>query len=308
MLPIPTKGFAKSVESHNIHQDKLCDWIEASLLFDPYTDYVSQMDVVDVLLTEERYISQDFAFEGVKSAWGEIERRLRCSKGAVPLKIERSRIRRNTAWIDSPEYSFCLVLSLIPVYDWWTESGYSEQGELFEILTLASIQTQFSDWQVWRTGWSRTTPVRLRDVAVQIVELLNEPLGDVDTWKDNKEMGLDLLLFRPFQDDRNGIPVVMVQCASGRNWNEKLGTPNLRKWRDVIRFRNHLAKAFSMPFCLDRDEFVRTCVEVDGIVFDRYRLLSAGSINPRWVPEMLREPLLTWLEPRVNQLLLRASL
>jgi hypothetical protein len=34
MLEIPEKGFVQSVKAHNVELDILCDWIEATVLFD----------------------------------------------------------------------------------------------------------------------------------------------------------------------------------------------------------------------------------------------------------------------------------
>ena len=52
--------------------------------------------------------------------------------------------------------------------------GYSEQGRLFESLTKASIENQFSDWEVYHTGWSASNPVKLSELVVEVANQLGE--------------------------------------------------------------------------------------------------------------------------------------
>ncbi len=116
-------------------------------------------------------------------------------------------------------------------------------------------------WQVRPTGWSPNRTCTIRHIAEEVALRLGEALGDVELWADEaaKESGLDLLCYRPFADGRVGVPVYLMQCASGRNWREKLHEPDLRLWTKIVQFASAPKKAFSTPFALSDHDFVRAC-------------------------------------------------
>lgn len=307
MLPVPNKYFTKSVFKHNVRTDILCDWVEGSLLFDETREFISQIHVADALLADERYVEQDFAMEGVKNGWLELRRRNGWSGQGSGINLAKQKIVRDGTWRKFPAYSFCLLISLAPFYDWWIEDEYVEQGEIFELLTKESFEAQFPSWRVIRTGWSRSNTAQLRDVAIAVATELHEDIGDLDTWHGTgkKEMGLDLLCYRPFSDKRRGIPVYMMQCASGSNWDIKLHTPDLNRWTDIIHFKNEPVKAFSTPFTFP-DQIYNQCIaSVRGLFMERCRLLSASSYKLDWMSQDLKDRIISWCEPRVQSVINR---
>ncbi len=308
MIALPTKGFAKSVTKHNLKLNLFCDWIEASLLFNDLESVLSQIDVVDVLIEEERYTKQDFALEGIKNAWMEIRRRIHCFGKESAIQVNKLRIQRLDNWRSYPAYTFCLLLSLAPYYDWWVEDSYLEQGELFELLSEASFRAQFEYWEVYRTGWARSNAIQLRETANEVAERLGEDLGDLDTWDEPyaKELGLDIVCYKAYPDNWLGIPIYMMQCASGSNWNLKLHTPDLAKWKDIIHFKSYPVKSFSTPFVLTEKEFKRCATAVQGLFLDRCRLLGVESLNRISLSNSLKDRLIGWAESRIDRLLINS--
>jgi hypothetical protein len=305
MLALPDNGFCRSVEEHNVPLDAICDWIEGSILFD--SDAVSTTDVIDVLIEEEIYADDDFASQIVETAWAEMQRRSAWVNGAVPFRIGHRRIERLLPWEDFPGHSFCVTLALAECYPEWAKvfgSNYTQQGELFELLTKESLEHQFPGWQIHQTGWTRSRTVRLAQVVEDVASRLGEATGHMNLWTNPnaKEKGLDLLVYRPFEDKRVGIPVYLMQCASGRNWETKLKTPDIAIWRNVIRFTVEPKRAFSAPFALLDDDFERTCVVVEGMVLDRYRLLAASGRGADWVSPSLKDRIINWARPRIAAL------
>jgi hypothetical protein len=138
----------------------------------------------------------------------------------------------------------------------------------------------------------------------EIANMLGEATGEVRRWTRDtaKEAGLDLLCFLPFPDRRVGVPVYLTQCASGGDWEGKLNTPNLNIWTKVIIFVSRPKKAFSMPFALDSENFIRHCNVVNGLLLDRHRLLAPGINKRDWVSDKLAGELVAWITPRVDQL------
>ena len=306
MLDIPTRTFSRSKGVHNVPLGALCDWVEASALFLDEEGVVDAA-VVDALVESGIYADQAFAWERVTNGWSEMRRRSRCEGQDSGVEISQHSVRRRRGWEHFPAYSFCIILRLSELYPAWVAqfgSDYTEQGRLFEELTKASLETLLPTWQVHLTGWSRRRTNKLAVVVKEVASLLGEQVGNIRHWTKAtaNEAGLDLVCYRPFPDGRVGVPVYLVQCASGRNWDQKLHTPNLDLWKKIITFAASPRKGFATPFPLAEDDFPRKCTLVDGMVIDRHRLLSAGRHNRSWIPSSLRHDLIQWLGPRISAL------
>jgi hypothetical protein len=307
MLQLPRSAMRKSVEKHNVNPDILCDWIEGNILFD--LEEMSRSDVVDVLTENAIYLDQDFASEMVDIVWAEIERRLKLlgDAGYSPIQFAPKRVSRTKDWRDSPGYSLCIILSYLQLYPEWASKfgkDFTEQGAIFEELTKEAMIGLLPGWVIHSTGWTKDNPVTLKEVLNDVSNRLDEIQGNVERWVDTtaNELGLDLICYRPFPDRRVGKPVFLMQCASGGNWESKLKTPDLDLWGKIIDWASYPKRGFSMPFALSEVEFIRKCRAVDGLLLDRYRLLSVGHDNPNWMSEPLKQRVVAWLEPRINTL------
>ena len=311
MLAFPTHGFSQPTGkppevTHNVKLDILCDWIEGSILFDEAD--ISTTDVVDILMSESVYQDEDLASDIVTKAWNHLKRRLSWIGDGNPFHFIRRKIRSVCSWKENPAHSFCVLLSMTNCYENWSTklntAGYGKQGQLFEALTKAAMENQFLDWKVHQTGWSIGNPIKLSDVVNEVANLLGEEQGDIKPWEnpEGNDAGLDLLCYRPFPDNRVGIPVYLVQCASGKNWFRKLYEPDLKVWTKMVLFAATPKTAFAIPFALLDDEFKERCNRVDGMLLDRYRLLAAANNNKEWVSDFLREEIIDWMCPRVQTL------
>ncbi len=306
MLGLPVVGIARSVSEHNVELDILCDWIEGSVLFEDDGE-LSASQIVDALCESGFYDEQDFAWEMVSDAWRELKRRRDCLGVGWPIGISELELKRLGKWQDFSAHSFCIVLSYAKCYPEWAKefgSDFTEQGALFEALTKESLKVLFPDWEINSTGWTHAHPSKLGEVVREIAMRLGEPLGEVDLWTSEKahEAGLDILCYRPFPDGRVGVPVILLQCASGKRWDEKLHTPKLEIWKKLVSFASEPKKGFAMPYSLSDKEFRRSCILVNGMLLDRYRLLSPGRSNRDWISGDLKTALVRWLEPRVVRL------
>jgi len=306
VLALPTKGISRSISEHNSDLDTMCDWIEGSVLF--VDNELSSADVVETLVEGNIYDDSDMGFEMVASTWTEIRRRQSGLGNSTPFSIDANRITRAREWRRVPGYSFCLVASLAALYPselrQVSRHNYTEQGMLFEELTKASLEHQFSDWQFFVTGWSRKRTDQIEKKVAEIASRLHEKVGDIKRWTtgDENDAGLDLLCYRPFKDSRVAIPVYLMQCASGKNWENKLHEPVLAIWKRIIEFACDPIKAFSTPFAMEDDKFLRACVLVQGMLMDRYRILEAGEYNQNWVSTALAKRIIKWVKPRISKL------
>jgi hypothetical protein len=311
MLDIPTKGFAQSKNSHNVALDVMCDWIEGSTLF--VDSELSRSDVVDVLHEELIYEKPGSdprrvaAIDRVTDAWAEIQKRTSLLGAGGAVRVVGERIQRIHGWHTVPAQSFCLALSLAKWYRQWGGSfgsDYTEQGDLFESLTLESMKHQFPTWEIHPTGWTRARTAKLSAVVAQVAGRLGETIGRVERWTkaSANEAGLDLLCYRPFPDGRVGVPVFLMQCGSGGDWEGKLHTPDPKIWERIVEFASKPKKAFATPFAFLDADFVRNTNLVDGLLLDRYRLLAPSQNNPGWLSAGLAKRIVQWLKPRIKQL------
>lgn len=306
MLSIPSSGVYPSVNVHRSKFQVLCDWIEGCSVF-MEEEELSASQIVDILCESLVYKEQNFAWEMVDNIFRELKRREELMGELSGIHVDNESIKRLMHWKDVPAYSFCLVLSFPYLYPEWAKQfcdDYTTQGSLFELLTLESLKAIFPGWEVVRTGWAPDHVVTIEDVSKNISERLNEKLGDIEHWVNPRanEAGLDVLCYRPFRDYRVGIPVFLMQCASGKNWEEKVRLPEMRVWTKIIQFASEPKKAFSIPFALSDQEFARKCNQVNGMLLDRYRILSPGCTGLNWLSDGLRDSLITWLEDRVQSL------
>lgn len=305
MLALPTKGMSRSVDAHNIKLDILCDWIEANVLFEEKE--LSTSDIVSCLLQGNIYEKSDMAFDIVSDAWTEFRRRQSYIPSGTPFSIVGQRITREKDWTQVPAHGFCVLLSLVTYYSGWAEQfkeGYNAQGKLFEELIKESLSSQFSNWNVNLTGWSKTSPNKLNDIVQKIAGDLGESIGEVKKWTSDSanDEGLDLYMYRPYSDNRIGIPLYLMQCASGSNWKDKRKTPDLDIWNKIITFAAKPNRAFAIPYALLDDEFILHCGKVNGMLIDRYRILSAVLFKKRWVSSQLKSEVVKWCEPRIAKL------
>jgi hypothetical protein len=244
----------------------------------------------------------------VHDAFSNIRERARLIGESYPIEVVgQKRLRKKGNWELYASYVFCLLLSLAKYYPGWARGfgqDYTTQGELFERLTAESVGVSLREWTVHPTGWTRTNPRRLGAIVADVAARLGETTGDIIRWSRQKanEAGLDLLCFRPFPDGRVGVPVYLIQCASGGDWHTKLKTPDLRIWTKVIDFAADPKKAFSMPFALSASDFTFHCNLVDGLLLDRYRLLAPGQAQREWITPQLTTELVAWARPRVAAL------
>lgn len=282
------------------------DWIELSSLI--FNERVSQLDVVDHLMEDSIYEDQDLCSEWVSEVWSDIERRISWMEPHKPFAIRPKSITRSIEWNLQPAYTFLLLLSVGPKYDGWIDkfgSDYTEQGELFELVSESATRLAFGTWDVMRFGWSPSSENTLEEEVRSLAALLDMESGDVGNWvsDDAKDVGLDLVCHLKQQDRRGRAPTYLIQCASGANYKDKFNTPQSSLWSKLINFDPKPMKAMTVPFYLNDREFRIDTVNLDGYMFDRYRLVTGQAAEDTWLPDPLRIRICDWLDPRIEWLI-----
>lgn len=304
-LKLPEEGISYSVNKHNSRLDLFCDWLEASVIFSDETLYKS--DVVDSLTENGVYVEQDFANAFVDDAWAIVERRFRRLGHTLGIKTDTMSFTATKKWTEHPAYSFCVFLSCVGyLYPKSFNKDdfpivYGVQGSIFEKICHAALTARYSGWVVKRVGWAADNPVKLKDCVNEITaELFEREGAERELWVDSRanEIGLDLLMYSSFDDNWPCMPVMMIQCASGKDWISKRHTPDLNIWSKIISFNSPPSKGFAMPYAfVDDGEFRKNAFIVQGIFFDRYRLLDIKTKS--WLPDVIGQEIVDWMTPYV---------
>ena len=140
----------------------------------------------------------------------------------------------------------------------------------------------YTGGQSVRFGWPHDRnefPADFRTAARHLALQLGERPGGMEAIGANaKDYALDVVAWRGFDDSRRGQHVLLCQCATGKDWNEKMLSG--RAWEKVIDFAVAPTCSLAFPFIPSReDEEIAAWLDVaikGGVPFDRLRLASLG--------------------------------
>lgn len=313
MLPLPERGFSRSVTKNIVNRPIMGDWLEASALFcgeqfsiNDIVDILVEQDVVDRVADEEAESEQDLAYGIAEEGWAEIRKRARHGGLSGAYEIHEKTVEPKNPWQTDPVRSFLILLSLAPLYKDWASAcrEIGDQGLLFERVSARACSGIFRDWYVYEAGWSAAGPKTVPVIVADMVGLLGvRGNANLDEWAPvhAKDGGLDLICFRSFPDERECVPWYAIQCASGADWKTKLHQPSTNKWKTYLDSSFEPTRALTIPFVVDREDMMRRSMDICGPLFDRNRLLSAGQGVENWMAD-IKDELIAWCSPRVDLL------
>ena len=306
MLEIPSVGFQRSTTKSNVKTGYLADWLEANILF--VEPDVAKTDVVDMLIEYQICPDdqQDLAHQIAVDGWDELDRRKRW--GGVPssVSINSARIEAHDSWESTPLWSFFVLLSTLRIFPDWakTHQAYAVQGDLFERVVETICPAMLPGWTSYRTGWSPSDTKDIRAIVRELCTRLFVSGGNLDRWlkPTDNDGGLDIVCYREFEDEREALPTFFLQCASGKNWRDKVETPNPVVWQKYLDSAVQPSTGIVAPFVIEDWELRRAALVGQVVVFDRLRMLSSAEAAGTTLPEGLLAELLAWMRPRVNDL------
>jgi hypothetical protein len=226
----------------------------------------------------------------------EIERRVSILGDAYPFELRGNEIRYRPSF--TGVYEFCLATSCAPNI---TAGAFVKLPRVFERVTTLIVQRYLGDHtESLHTGWPRDRRVGTTFRAV--MNKLNEMSGEwvwsthpdlPDEPPNNKDEGLDFVVWKKSLDKRVGQLFIVGQCACGDDWEQKLNDLNLArlgKWFHPLAYVLPV-RAFATPHFLSDGNLINAQREA-GIVYDRPRLvlMAENCLKPKaddWVkPEL----------------------
>lgn len=307
MLRLPTNR-AVSSSADRLFAQLAAHWIEASLLFTE-DESVSDSDITDIL--DEELLGKDSgsvdSWELMEQIRSELHRRQRQEGEEYPLLLQTRRIRRKGTWEESPAKSYFLLVDSQDLYGWKPERAgikdYLGQGTCLELISRDALRALFPCWSSVMVGFSGKSTATGKELISMVAAELELDI-DVERAaqsapKRAKDNGLDVILYRRFDDDRTDFPIMLLQCASGANWKDKTGSPVPNEWRDYLDLPFNPTKGFAVARRTALDEIPTRMRRIAGVTFDQERLLSAGAMQSGWLAEESRDYLIDWARPQV---------
>jgi hypothetical protein len=214
----------------------------------------------------------------------EVRERMRAAQDAYPFSLIGGKLQFKGQTPATEAYLFCLFISTV---SWSSEKFKKQQAglarRLFEHLACVAARNYVGGDSL-RFGSPRSTMPKRFSLAVNA---LCARLGEGDGYKaqpslERKDDGLDVVAWKHFPDERPGKLILLGQCATGDDWDSKLGdlSPNAfcQHWMTDTP-ASKLLPAFFLPHRVPYERWnhvSRKC----GIVFDRCRIAQTSGVLP----------------------------
>lgn len=274
----------------------LAEFIESELLFG-VDDYLSISEIRGMFPVGNQPSDVELSF-----ALAEIERRVREFGGHYPYLVdERGVFIDRSPW--SSLYSFLLILS-IKGTEIRATKGFPRSDPLFDAVVREAFRSERGPRArtlIFGSPARDGRPTRL-DLAVRWVA---ESMGlgvreGAEIPTHTGDSGVDVVVWRPFPDRRNGFQVMLVQNTVCWDFRKKPRDVRPKKWYLWIDLGTEPGVGFAVPFSMPvGDIWWDEVTEVAALVMDRGRLLHAlEGEDPRlWAEwEYIREFVHTEIE------------
>jgi len=282
-----------------IDQNGLSDWAELSCIFEE-DGTLSRSEILKTL--EDEQIEN--AEERTSDIWLEVDRRSHLLSAKYPIEVRGGRLRNRSPVTVPLEYAFPLLLSTSAWYRSTTikKREWTSTAKLFEEYTTLALGNYLSGKTI-NIGWPRINglPSNFKKIIASVCEQLGEPKGRCDLIKKNsKDEGADIIAWLPFVDDRPSQIILLVQCAAGKDFDEKISEPSIKLWRNFIDWQVPAQPAFAFPFmCANSLKWKRLSGTNESILFDRLRLVSLCVLNDN---TSIKDKVSNWVVQQASRL------
>lgn len=183
-------------------------------------------------------------------------------------------IRRDDVLNGRLEYQICLLFSL-----YGASSEQRSDPKLFERMAAHAVG-RYVGGQMFVFGWPVLPDIQTEIGARvrQVCDSLQERFVEAPATR-YKDRGVDIISWKAFPeplhtDRRSGQFVVLCQCAAGHGWRKKTRELPMASWIQYIHWATDPIPGFAVPCVIDDDLWHDVNREVEGLVFDRVRLMN----------------------------------
>lgn len=309
MLPLPESDYTRS--------QVVASWLELTALADD-DGAAFRGDALESLRDSQLFADSfvddrkesdssdpDSAAGHLSRAWAVLRSREREIGPAWPFILsDDSLTRRNSrSRLDQVSAYAAMILIEAASSKWYARLAISPGDPIrqwFEEIAAACLR-RFSNGMTVRFGapfasnWPTTFRARVKHLASLFELDARESEIDKLATAEQQDDSLDIVARLRVSDELEGVPYVLVQCATGANWSgDKPAQPTLSLWDRYISWNGPRLKALAVPFCLrDKGELTSASVRhLDALVLDRQRL--AGALPDDSIDADLRQKLTEW--------------
>lgn len=267
---------------------RLADWAEACCLCRAPAE-LSVGDLADELHGSLLYEPAD----GDESHWDRVARiaeevlaearvRQALLKHAYPFNVTTVGLTANAEWPEYLCYTTLLAADIGRFYKGTKALTDTDEHftRLFEKIVQACLQARFGGkavrfgWPI-EPDWPTGIVDRVKYLAQEFGLDATEP--EKNTEPHDKDIGLDVVTRIALGDQGSGTGIILVQCATGENWDAKSDEPYTKQWQNLLRWNSHLIQAVAFPWRQENvTKFRQLIRRFPGLVFDRLRLTCGG--------------------------------
>lgn len=278
----------------NLGSSQIADWIELELLVTG--GFLSKSKLTSLIGNSTGSEPDEFLLSDI---WNNLRKReLRFSKCSYMIEGDLAIANEERASSDKINQT-CLYLSL------YGAPPKSQPGpKIFERICGEALQ-KYLNGELFIFGWPplENTEVKIAERVQQVAELTGERFVEAPGAR-YKDRGLDIVAWKPFEECRSREPrsgqiVVLSQCAAGHDWRNKTRELPMASWKEYIHWSSEPLPAFSVPCIIDDDLWHDICKEVEGLVFDRIRIVNSLSTGIQDTD--LDEVIDNWLEAQMEE-------
>lgn len=156
----------------------------------------------------------------------------------------------------------------------------------FESITYCSLVELFPNYIIKEFGknteYTGNAREKIKKLAIDLNILTDENEIRTIHYKNTQEKGLDLILWKPFNDKIPNMPIYLAQCACGKDWTKKFS--EVKRYLCYLNFKKPDPRLiFSTPYALNcNNTFYQNddVISSESIFLDRFRILEYLNNEP----------------------------
>lgn len=272
---------------------RVADWVELFLSLEGGSLSRSKMESI-----LEQVSGSEPSESFIADVWRHLRRRQALYVTGY-FEVVGDLVRFQSSGANVIEYRTCLLFSL-----YGAAAQHGNPAKLFERMAAEGI-CSYLGGSVFVFGWPVLPNVQtaIAERVRQVANLMNERFVE-EPGIQYKDRGLDVITWKQFlkpTEDarRSGKVVVLSQCAAGRHWRDKVGDLPYAAWTQYIHWATDPLAGLAVACVVDDDIWHDVAREVDGLVFDRIRLLN--SLLSGVTDSALRSELSDWINEQINE-------
>ena len=245
-----------------------------------------QINYISDEIDNSEYDEDDKLYDYLQEALKEIDRRATICRGKYPFNTENNSVRPNLEC----EESYKLIYKYLLLATRLNMTEHKFVGEIngtliFEDLASLVAKEYFGNKAesiVFGTGVRGGFKDKVNDLTQKIGEG-GQYKDPEDSTHDEKDGGLDIVVWKPFSDKRKGKIIGFGQCKTGTEWRNEAGRLNPHDFCSIYLERQPLVTPVKMFFvCETFKNNYETLSRKAGIIFDRCRIMD-------FLPELPKE-------------------